>query len=1019
MRSFVLILCTFLLLIGAFAVYWLVQPQTVIIQPPRERQLASGPAVTTRQTLGVLGSGQRGWVKSFNSAGDLASEFYAERYDPQPDSTILVEKPQAKIYLPHGQYIHLTGETGVVAMDPSDTPDNSLAASGPMAPPKRGELHQVNIALFPSQEATSPTLTVELNNVAFDMQTFRIYTEAYREEKTHKLIEADEVPVQVYGVDYEFSGRGLVIRWNELRGRLELLEIAHGDKLIIKNPNKLMSPVVAAGSTSDVARRWASPTLHSAIAATDDAAIADALATQAATRPATRPAQPVYRAIFHDRIRITQDQTPLATGDRLEIDFLPKQGEQKSPAAPQTVLAAEPPASAPATAPTTASTTPSALANRGPITVYWTGPLRVEPLPDHTQPAPPPGQAIVRLFGAPVHLQQETGQIECARLQYHTADQTITLDQFGDTPVTLQDARGSTIHAQRMELDRRQHRAILSGTGSAQFRNPDPSDNQTITARWSDSCTLQLDPAGGDAMVIQSAKLQGAVDVQTPELKLQSDGLELTMASGTTSSTTHPADPGAIQLQRVLATGDVHCVLSSPQGEQTLRAQRLDVLAASTDAGRFYPRTVRADGQVQAVSVERTLLAGHVEVTLAPATRPTSSTRPDAMPALEIQELLAQDNVLVKSADGATASADQIRVLGNGPDQRILLLGQPLAKITSQDSTLSGPLIEVLPQKQRFYIRGAGTIHARQAAKGSSPAQVVDISWMDGAYVDGQTNLGEATGKVHISSPGPDGSSRVASAGRIKLHLVDVTTAPTTGPSTQPSQLDLMGHKSLQTVELQGDVEIKSELLADGKVLRGMNLHADAAEYHVVDEWFVVPGPGRMLAEDHRPATGATRPAEPLSPDAGDFRGMTAVQWQKKFLFSPKEHQAQLIGAVRIVQEPANDPARRRELSADQVTILFSSAPATAPTTGESARMQLDSVRARGSIYFKTEGIECRAARVEFDAARHLLHAAGDATQRGEMLDGQGLSRGGFDELWFDTQSQDLQITGAHGQVRP
>jgi hypothetical protein len=218
---------------------------------------------------------------------------------------------------------------------------------------------------------------------------------------------------------------------------------------------------------------------------------------------------------------------------------------------------------------------------------------------------------------------------------------------------------------------------------------------------------------------------------------------------------------------------------------------------------------------------------------------------------------------------------------------------------------------------------------------------------------------------------------------------------------------------------LQGDVEIKSELLADGKVLRGMNLHADAAEYHVVDEWFVVPGPGRMLAEDHRPATGATRPAEPLSPDAGDFRGMTAVQWQKKFLFSPKEHQAQLIGAVRIVQEPANDPARRRELSADQVTILFSSAPATAPTTGESARMQLDSVRARGSIYFKTEGIECRAARVEFDAARHLLHAAGDATQRGEMLDGQGLSRGGFDELWFDTQSQDLQITGAHGQVRP
>jgi hypothetical protein len=85
----------------------------------------------------------------------------------------------------------------------------------------------------------------------------------------------------------------------------------------------------------------------------------------------------------------------------------------------------------------------------------------------------------------------------------------------------------------------------------------------------------------------------------------------------------------------------------------------------------------------------------------------------------------------------------------------------------------------------------------------------------------------------------------------------------------------------------------------------------------------------------------------------------------------------------------------------------------------ESAQLQMKSVRAQGSIYFKTEGIECRAAMVEFDAARHLLHAAGDANQRGELLDGQGLSRGGFDELWFDTQTQNLQITGAHGQVRP
>ena len=1017
MRSFVLILCTFLLLIGAFSVYWFLQPKTTIIEPPRERQSTAGPAATTRQTLGVLGSGQRGWVKSFNSVGDLASEFFAQRYDPQPDSTIRVEKPQAKIYLPHGQYIWLTGETGVIAMDPSDTPDNSMALSGPMAPPKRGELHQVSIALYPALDATSPTLTVELNNVAFDMQTFRIYTEAYREEQSHKLVEADQVPVRVYGVDYEFSGRGLVIRWNELRGRLELLEIAHGEKLILKNPGKMISPIARANMPADSVGRTL-PAMRYALAAADNAAIADALPASPQTRPASRPAQPVYRAIFHDSVRITQNEKPLATGDRLEIDFLPKQGETASPATTQ----ASPTTVTPASAPTTVATTSPASMNQAPITVYWTGPLRVEPLPEQTSPAPPPGQAIVRLFGSPVHLQQETGRIECASLQYQTAGQTITLEQFGDTPVVLQDARGSTIRAQRLELDRLQHRAILSGAGSAQLRNPSQKDQQSIIASWNESCALQFDPAGGDALVIQSAKLLGKVDVQAPELKLKSDALELTMAPGETSST-RPADPNAIQLQRVLATGNVYCVLSGSQGEQTLRAQKLDVLAATAEGGRFYPRTIRADGQVQAISAERTLAAGHVEVTLLPTTQPTTTTQSDEMPSVTIGELLAQDKVRVNSADGATASADQIRVLGSGPDQRILLLGQPLAKITSQGSDISGPLIEVLPQQQKFYIRGAGEIHSHQPAKGSSPPQSADISWSEGAYIDGQINLGEATGKVNISSPGPDGSIRSASAGRIRLHLADVAAAPASLPATNPSQLDVMGRKSLQFIELLGDVEIKSELLADGKVLRGMNLHTEAAEYYATSDVFTVPGPGRMLAEDHRPATSTSRPAEPLSPDAEDFRGMTAVQWQKQFTFNPKEHQARLVGAVHIVQEPANDPTRRREMSADEVAVFFTpsstSAPATVPMTEESAQMQMKLVRARGSIYFKTEGIECRAAMVEFDAARHLLHAAGDANQRGELLDGQGLSRGGFDELWFDTQTQNLQITGAHGQVRP
>ena len=78
-------------------------------------------------------------------------------------------------------------------------------------------------------------------NAVFDNDTFRISTEAYTDE-SGKRIEADQVPVVVRGRDYDFSGRGLVIRWNQLDRKLQLLEVAHGESLTVKNLDALSKP---------------------------------------------------------------------------------------------------------------------------------------------------------------------------------------------------------------------------------------------------------------------------------------------------------------------------------------------------------------------------------------------------------------------------------------------------------------------------------------------------------------------------------------------------------------------------------------------------------------------------------------------------------------------------------------------------------------------------------------------------------------------------------------------------------
>src|SRR5204863_1877737 len=76
------------------------------------------------------------------------------------------------------------------------------------------------------------------NNIVFDNETFRISTETYM-EPDGTSVASDQVAVSVEGRDFDFYGRGLTVRWNDVDQRLELLRIAHGDKLIIKNPSAM------------------------------------------------------------------------------------------------------------------------------------------------------------------------------------------------------------------------------------------------------------------------------------------------------------------------------------------------------------------------------------------------------------------------------------------------------------------------------------------------------------------------------------------------------------------------------------------------------------------------------------------------------------------------------------------------------------------------------------------------------------------------------------------------------------
>jgi len=69
-----------------------------------------------------------------------------------------------------------------------------LATKGPAAPPQRGRLNDVKMVLYDETDPKNPAVVLPSspNNIAFDNETFLIYTEAYKEGIAK--FPADQVP---------------------------------------------------------------------------------------------------------------------------------------------------------------------------------------------------------------------------------------------------------------------------------------------------------------------------------------------------------------------------------------------------------------------------------------------------------------------------------------------------------------------------------------------------------------------------------------------------------------------------------------------------------------------------------------------------------------------------------------------------------------------------------------------------------------------------------------------------------
>jgi hypothetical protein len=589
MRSVLLIFAAIVLAGAGFFVYLWTQPAVTSGAGMAGRNATNvngAPGPTSRpgevpDAQQMVGRGERVWLKTYDDqTGLLAQEFRAARYDPQKDGTVHVLEPEARFYLGRQeprQLLIVRGRRGRVIV-PRESSSSAAAgannASGASASsarpqlgaksattPSRGELQDVTIELFAANGDKAPALVCMMNNVSFDNDTFRIYTESF--EQDGKLIASDQVPVKVRGIDYDFDGRGLDLRWNERDRRLQSLEITHGEQLVIKHPAALgkknggtSSPTTGQAAGFD---RSSLRPLRLALASADPSSAGEAVresnrATESAAPPASAgsafppgpaPAKinrdrstPVYRATFFDRVRIYNAQEQLAAANVMHVDFLMsstrgREGGASTTRASRSATAPRARGDARATTgqATSAATRPShqqpadpAIASAGgdptepptsqpaspgpttsptreqPIIVRWIGKLVVAPLDAATSAAPLAGEANVTLLGRPVVLTRQGGRVEAATVNYRTGDDSLLISSSNAVPlVRLVNATGATVTTGQIEYAGSGQTAILRGVSHAEV--PLPTTRPT-TAPTDPSASATTAPTSQPTMLV-------------------------------------------------------------------------------------------------------------------------------------------------------------------------------------------------------------------------------------------------------------------------------------------------------------------------------------------------------------------------------------------------------------------------------------------------------------------------------------------------------------------------------------
>jgi len=921
-----------------------------------------------------------------NDPTRVSSTLRADRFEPIGEGRRRLDQPESWIYLDDGRAVRVNADTATMLMpDPNQAPESGTLEGNIIvrtydATPAPGE---------PAPDNQEPTLIARFDEpLEFERRYLRMRSPGRFE------IESDQV---------DFSGVDLTVIFNNLKDRIELIDVEYGDQIVFhtdriasENDN---TPAQSTSESESVPQPGnQDPT---SIAASQTPTETDASQT-APSSPETQH----YRIALESEVRAELSGSGRVLADTLTLwatlidGRIPEDAARRvmlasQTASTQSVTESSAPPSAPGAAPSTQST--SVPANTEGLVVTWSGPMRIRPIDDELPTELEHDYLSLRLDsdeGTGIAMQAPdrgfTGQAKS--LTYFATRAIAQLEgEPNETGIIKLDVEDTgTLYAESLQANLANGQIDMRRRGSIATHNDDPE--LVASVRWKDRAQIEfaIDESGAITQRLKSARFEGAAIAEQAGNSVGARAIhaelntELPPASALTQIVLNDGVIASAEKQTL--TGKTVTIDFEPDPDPNASPHPVRVTSIGSSMGRTTDQMLRADDM-------------HADLVR------------DAAGQTRISNARAVGSVNYRDSSRTTARADELEA--DGINEIIVLKGDE-AQASQAGSTITGPHIILRAKRRSIEVVGPGTFdhdiavnNAPDAPKGLNGN--VNARWSESMRFEDTLGTVECKGNVRVIST-PDALTRdTLKADRVTIKL---TPIPTNDPiaNSNPPERELISARAAGRADPGADpiyasVESRTYAASDPERAEGV-LYLEGAQILADNEnqTLTVPGAGTLLILDRQQDENAPDSNRPM-----DGSGLTRFTWASRMVLDRPMGKGTFTGSV-AVDHKSLVSNKRATLNTDSLVAYFETDPAEDPSQVATGTNTLRSAIAEGQVRFIYAGSELLSDRAEYDAIEDSLFASALDTNRVTLYRNDGSAPTSARTIFWDLAKDQLRI---------